>query len=431
MMKNYILYSFLCLSWLGFAQDYESYFVGNTTNIDTQPNFGICLMGGAQEDDNAMQWFLNRADGGDVVVFRTSGSDGYNDYFFSDLGVSLNSVETLVINNVNGATHPYVLDKLANAEAIWFAGGNQATYVNYFKDNDFMDLLNAHINVKQAPIGGTSAGMAIMGEFYFDAINGSVTSVEALDNPFDNSVSIGQGSFLQVPFLENTITDTHYDNPDRKGRHIAFLSRIVDETGERAFGIAADEFVGICIDETGIAQVFGEFPNYEDYAYFLQVNCGQDFLPEQFSAQTPLTWNLNNEAIKVYKLPGTTSGNNTFDVNEWETGNGGSWENWWVENGNLQLENGSAIDCETFHISDFESVDLEVYPNPFTNQLHLTYADDLEVSSITIFDLQGKKHLFTEEVDSPILQVEDLSTGIYLLQLETNRGVITDKLIKN
>lgn len=431
MFRNLFILIFLCLSWLGLSQGYESYVVGNTTDVDTQPNFGICLMGGAQEDDNAMQWFLNKADGGDVVVIRTSGSDGYNDYFLNQLGVTINSVETLVINNVNGATDPYVLNKVANAEAIWFAGGNQATYVNYFKDNAFMDLLNAHVNVKQAPIGGTSAGMAIMGEFYFDAINGSVTSVEALDNPFDDSVSIGQGSFLQVPFLENTITDTHYDNPDRKGRHIAFLSRIVDETGERAFGIAADEFVGICIDETGIAQVFGEFPNYEDYAYFLQVNCGQDFLPEQFSAQTPLTWNLNNEAIKVYKLPGTTSGNNTFDVNEWETGNGGSWENWWVENGNLEIENGNAIDCESFDISDFESQGVSIYPNPFTNRLYLDFPDESNVKSIKIFDLQGKVHFDRQSFDSNLLQVEDLSTGIYFLQLQTNQGVITEKLIKN
>ena len=44
-------------------------------------------MGGATENDNAMRWFLNLADGGDVVVLRTSGSDGYNDYMFNQLGV--------------------------------------------------------------------------------------------------------------------------------------------------------------------------------------------------------------------------------------------------------------------------------------------------------------------------------------------------------
>ena len=34
-------------------------------------------MGGASEDDEAMKWFLKRANGDDVLVLRASGSDGY------------------------------------------------------------------------------------------------------------------------------------------------------------------------------------------------------------------------------------------------------------------------------------------------------------------------------------------------------------------
>lgn len=430
-MRNYLFYCFLGFSMVCSAQNFESFFVGNATNIETVPSFGICLMGGASEDDNAMQWFLNKANGGDVIVIRTSGGDGYNDYFYSDLGVSLNSVETLLINNIAGALDPYVLDKVANAEAIWFAGGNQATYVNYFKDNDFMDLLNDHINVKQAPIGGTSAGMAIMGEFYFDAINGSVTSAEALDNPFDDTVSIGEGSFLEVPFLKSTITDTHYDSPDRKGRHIAFLSRIVDETGERAFGIAAEEFVGICIDETGTASVYGEFPEFDDYAYFLQVNCVENFTPEELNSETPLTWNLNNEAIKTYKIPGTTSGANTFDINEWETGNGGDWEHWWVENGSLQIETaGTPIDCEPLSAVDFKKLNLSIYPNPFTNTLYIDYPDELMLTSIKVFNLQGKQQLDFTTFETDILQIEDLSQGMYIFVITSNQGTATEIMIK-
>lgn len=427
-MKYVIVCLLVSLSNLGFSQDYESYFVGSTTNIITQPTFGICLMGGATEDDNAMQWFLNRADGGDVVVIRTSGSDGYNDYFYSDLGVSLNSVETLVINNAAGAVHPYVLNQVANAEAIWFAGGNQATYVNYFKDNALMDLLNAHVNTKQAPIGGTSAGMAIMGEFYFDAIAGSVTSQQALSNPFGASVSVGQGSFLEVPFLANTITDTHYDNPDRKGRHLAFLARIQDETGERAFGIAAEEYVGICIDEAGNAQVFGEFPSFEDYAYFLQVNCLETTLPEQLQEGLPLDWNLNNEAVKAYVLPATSSGNNSFDVNTWETGNGGTWENWWVENGSLFTASASALDCEPLGIQTADKVYFKMYPNPTSGQLFFDFSAAAQVEKISVYNLHGKLLLSQDEATNA-LDLNFLAAGMYLVEVQTGRVKFAEKLV--
>ena len=60
-------------------------------------------MGGATEDDNAMKWFLEQANGGDVLILRTSGSDGYNQYFYSQLGISVNSVETIVFDNASAS----------------------------------------------------------------------------------------------------------------------------------------------------------------------------------------------------------------------------------------------------------------------------------------------------------------------------------------
>lgn len=51
-----------------FGQNYTSYLTGNPTDMVTNPLGGICLMGGATEDDNAMKWFLQRANGGDILV---------------------------------------------------------------------------------------------------------------------------------------------------------------------------------------------------------------------------------------------------------------------------------------------------------------------------------------------------------------------------
>ena len=48
-------------------------------------------------------------------------------------------------------------------------------------------LINQAISERNIVIGGTSAGMAIMGEYYFTAQNGTVTSSEALSNPYNGS----------------------------------------------------------------------------------------------------------------------------------------------------------------------------------------------------------------------------------------------------
>ncbi len=415
-MKKLLLL-FLTLTSLSFceAQNYTSFFIGNTNNIETTPTAGTCLMGGAGENDAAMTWFLERANGGDVLVLRATGGDGYNSYFYNDLGVTLNSVETIRLNNANAASDPYVLDKISNAEAIWFAGGNQATYVSYLKDSPAMTLLNEHINTKQAPIGGISAGMAIMGEFYFDAINGSVTSQQAMNNPLSANVSIGQGSFLNNAYLNQTITDTHFDNPNRKGRITTFLARIVDETGERAFGIAADEFTAICIDENGLAHVFGEFPQFNDIAYFAQVNCLDDFTPEMLAPNSALTWDLENEAIKVYRLPGVPTGTNTFDLTNWENGTGGTWENWWVTNANFNESSGDAIECESLSINQFQSTTLRIYPNPSTTEVRIETKN-----SISRLQLIDKRGIVLHDEKKPInnsLRVEHLPVGVYFLKI--------------
>jgi len=90
-------------------------------------------MGGASEDDNAMTWFLQQANGGDILVLRTSGSDGYNNYMYSELSAGVNSVETIVFNNSSASNESYIHQKIQQAEAIWFAGGDQWNYISYWR----------------------------------------------------------------------------------------------------------------------------------------------------------------------------------------------------------------------------------------------------------------------------------------------------------
>ncbi|WP_298118994.1 T9SS type A sorting domain-containing protein [Flavobacterium sp.] len=431
MIKRLLLFLF---PLLGFSQGYTSYFTGNPTNITTTTQFGVCLMGGATENDNAMIWLLNKANGGDVVVLRSTGSNGYNDYLYSDLGVTVNSVETLVITSVAGATNPYVLDKVSKAEMIWFAGGDQWNYISYFKNNALEDLLNNHVNVKHAPIGGTSAGMAILGGYYFSAQNGTVTSAQAMNNPYHPNVTVGgftgtpYSDFLNIPFLGNTITDTHYDNPDRRGRHATFLARFKAELTLDINGIACNEYVAVCIGSDGIAHVYGDYPNYQEFAYFIQANCNIANFVENCQSGQPLTWNFGGSALKVYKVPGTMNGTNYFQVNNWEFGthSGGSWEDWGILNGVLNVTtSGIPINCVLGN-SDFENDELHLFPNPVDNNLYVEGLFDFEFE---IYDSLGKNVISGKSVVNEI-EVSNLAKGIYLLKITSEDKTTIKKFIK-
>lgn len=327
-----------------FGQSYTSWFTGNTVDSAAMPLGGTCVMGGASEFDPAMQWFLDRANGGDVLVLRASGSNGYNDYLYGDLG-GVNSVETILFNNASAAMDPYVADRIQKAEAIWFAGGDQWNYVSYWRNTPVMSLINAAIAERHIAIGGTSAGMAILGGCYFSAQYGSITTTEALTAPMSAEVAVDCAPFLNVPYLGNTITDTHYDNPDRRGRHFTFLARMVQQGDSVAFGVACNEYVAVCVSPEGIAHVYGEWPDYQEYAWFLRVNCASPSAPETCEAGSPLTWDRNGMAVKVYKVPGTPGGINWFNLNDHLAGAGGAWEDWSAIAGTFAAVPGEAPPC--------------------------------------------------------------------------------------
>ncbi len=405
-----------------FSQSYSSYFTGDTTNVLVQPTAGIFLAGGAGDHDNAMKWFLERANGGDVLVIRASGADGYNDYFYSDLGIDVNSVETIVFNNSSAADDSYVIAQIENAEAIFMAGGDQSDYINYWKDTPVEDALNNHINVKQGVIGGTSAGMAVQGGHYFSADNGSAYSSEALENPYNTFMTIGHQDFLQHTVLQHVITDTHYDDPDRRGRHATFLSRILQDGFPMALGIASNEWVAVCIDELGIAYVFGEWPDYQEYAYFLRPGCEAPIGPEICSVNQPLTWNRNEKALYVFKATGTLQGTSTFDLNDWTTAEGGSWQEWWIEGGVFNVnENSIGPDCAiTTEVSESPfktAISFRAFPSPCDEKMVIETTRESFGFDLTIYDAMGK-YIANYPITSfkTELKTTALSNGFYFLK---------------
>ncbi len=406
-----------------YAQNYTSYFTGNTTDLVVAASGGVCLMGGATEEDEAMKWFLERANGGDILVLRASGSDGYNDYLYTDLGVTVNSVETIVFNDATASSETYIHQKIMNAEAIWFAGGDQWNYISYWRGNSIADLINDGIENRSIVIGGTSAGMAILGGYYFSAENGTVTSATALANPYNTNVTVDSDDFLHTPYMSNVITDTHYDNPDRKGRQVTFIARTMTDEGLEIKGIACDEYTAVCIDENGSASVYGQYPTYDDNAYFIQTNCElANRFPETCSNNTPLNWNLGGEALKVYAVKGTLAGTNTFDLNDWQSGNGGTWLNWYVDNGTLLESNSAGINCTASTI-DAEKINtsISVYPNPFNEFISIQSNADM-IQEITLFDQAGRivKHASNPQQNAVNLETNDLKNGFYLVTVRSN-----------
>ncbi|MFB0904906.1 MAG: T9SS type A sorting domain-containing protein [Nonlabens sp.] len=430
MLKQFL---FLLIPFLSLSQNYTSYKTGSSTDLVTNPAGGVCLMGGATEDDNAMRWFLQRANGGDIVVLRASGSDGYNTYLYTTLNSSVNSVETIVCHTAAASHDAYVIQKINQAEAIWFAGGDQWDYVSQFRNSPLSIAINNAITQRNIVIGGTSAGMAIMGEYYFSAQNGTITSTTALNNPYASNATISNTAFLNNIHLQQTITDTHFDSPDRKGRISSFMARIYTDTGIAIKAIACDEYTAVCINPNGMARVYGDHPSNDDNAYFIQSNCELvNPRPENCAPSTPLTWNYNGAALKVYQIKGTGNGANFFDLNNWQTGSGGNWIQWSVSNGSFMEEMGTPIYCVTASIEDIDNR-LVLFSNPVSDILEFELLEDKgAIQTAYLYNLSGTKVLKLLNKDNDAyfkIPVSDLKSGVYFLSVTTTNGDYLKKLV--
>lgn len=254
------------------------------------------LQGGGTDVDAAFQWMIDRVRGCagdcavklDVVVLRSSGGDGYNDYLFKMKGVD--SVESLVIKERADSMSAAVRDTVRSAEIVFFAGGDQCNYVKYFKGTE-VERSVERVHARGGGVGGTSAGLAVMGDVAYDACSGgSAKSPESLANPYHADVTFTY-DFFDWPVLRAVITDTHFVERDRMGRLLVFVARqLKDGKYKSITGLAVERETSVVTDGRGAARVMGKGPVY------LVVG---DHPPEVCEPNQPLTYS----GYKLWKLP--------------------------------------------------------------------------------------------------------------------------------
>ena len=275
---------------------------GNAADSTATPRPGFALMGGGGHLEAAYRFLCERANHGDFLVLRADTEDDYAQQVNKEIAAvcPLNSAATIVFSDREDSDDPKLIAIIQQAEAIFFAGGDQSNYVRFWQDTPVQDALNRHIAAGK-PIGGSSAGLAILGEFSFASIIDTIHSPDALADPYGNKVTLSR-DFLRIPLLADTITDTHFSKRDRLGRLLVFMARILqDAWATRIRAIAVDENASVLLEPDGSASIVGA-----GAAYFLEVKTP----PEICRRKTPLRF----AGISVHRAPVGSS----FNVKAWK-----------------------------------------------------------------------------------------------------------------
>lgn len=86
-------------------------------------------------------------------------------------------------------------------------------------------------------------------------------------------------------------------------------------------------------------------------------------------------------------------------------------------------------DCTGIGIDDLDlSTNISVYPNPVNNVLNVESKEDLKIKLIKIFNVVGKIVIEHRQVNR--INFDKLSKGIYFINIETDIGIVTKKVIK-
>lgn len=223
--------------------------------------FALVLMGGGGRVDAAYSSIARHAGNGHIVILRAVSDDSFDpeDGNYGELYATawgpVVSAETIVFHHREASFDPRVIASLRAADGIFLAGGDQGNYIRYWKGTPVQAALNAHV-LANRPIGGSSAGLAILGHYSYTCLDGiSMESKVALADPYNKSVTI-ESDFLHLRWLDRVFTDTHFSARSRLGRLIVFLARTgKEQPAASPFGIGIDENSALLIGADGIGRM--------------------------------------------------------------------------------------------------------------------------------------------------------------------------------
>jgi len=218
----------------------------------------LLLVGGGGEDysdwsDIPYAWFVAQADSGIVINIDVSSTASWYTNYFKSFGADPASL-SLQIATRAAANDPATANLLRSASGIFIEGGDQWDYVQTWDgtlaEQAIIDVFNAG-----GVIGGTSAGLAVLGEVDFTAQYGSVIAPEALANPCRSDIALSEHL---LPLLPGVLTDSHFHSRGRLGRLIPMLARWEHETGEWLTGLGIADNTAACLEADGTMTVWGE-----------------------------------------------------------------------------------------------------------------------------------------------------------------------------
>lgn len=214
----------------------------------------LLIVGGGSEKSGINSWstpaYKWAGEGRRVAIIGVS-TGSLAPYFKQQCGAAY--AKEFAVSNREMADSQSLYDTLVNYQTIFFRGGDQYDYYDYYKDTKLLDAIK-HVYSSGGTIGGTSAGMHILSSVVFIAKNGSAYPDECIEDPGNKNVTLAE-DFLD--YMPGFLFDTHFAERGRFGRLLGFLANYRFSKEKDVTGLGMDDLTCMTIDENGLGTVYG------------------------------------------------------------------------------------------------------------------------------------------------------------------------------
>jgi cyanophycinase len=213
-----------------------------------RPGYGSLLIVGGHEDKEdekiILRAFVKKVGKAGRVVVATLASDQprqiFEEYESALRGLGMRHVRHLSIDSRQEAMSPSKLNTLADADAVYFSGGDQLKITSQIGDTPIYNRV-CQIFESGGLIAGSSAGASIMSQTMM--VSGASESTYRIDSLLKLAPGLG--------LLPGVIIDQHFSERGRIGRLIGAVAQ-----NPRMLGLGLDEDSAILV-QRGRFQVLG------------------------------------------------------------------------------------------------------------------------------------------------------------------------------
>jgi uncharacterized delta-60 repeat protein len=309
----------------------------------------------------------------------------------------------------NDATLDFVsANPVVSSQAVNLLSWN-FTNLNPFETREILITLNLNSPIETPPLNAGNVLNYIV----------NISSVQTDETPNDNTFALNQTVVNSFDPNDKTCLQGLTVGTDKVGDYAHYVIRFENSGTYNAQNITIKDVI-----DTNKFDINTLIPLSGSALFTTKISQGNkvEFLLENINLPYAAGTNTGYVAFKI-KTKATLVSGNTF----------GGLANIYFDYNSAITTNTYTTTIQALSVQDFSFVNyFSLYPNPVSDVLNISKKDDIEISSVHIYNVLGQLMMVIPNAkNTATIDVSNLTSGNYFVKINSDKGTSNTKFIKN